>query len=86
MIFHEKSLSRRLREAEENNWKKYVEARIDFFRSSISLSAVKASEHEAPLVVLRRAEINHGIVKINYFGLMALVARCDMFWEIFAFI
>lgn len=36
MIFHEKSLSRRLREAEEYNWKKYVEARIDFFRSSIS--------------------------------------------------
>lgn len=57
-----------------------------FSAPAFLLSAVKESEHEAPLVVLRRAEINHGIVKINYFGLMALVARRDMFWEIFAFI
>lgn len=29
-------------------------------------------------------EINHGFVEINYFDLMALVPRCDMFWEIFS--
>lgn len=66
-------------DAEENN----VEARIDFFRSSLLHWLSKSRNTKRSLAALG---INHGIVKINYFGLMAQVARCDMFWEIFALV
>lgn len=66
-------------DAEENN----VEARIDFFRSSLLRWLSKSRNTKRSLAA---SGINHGIVKINYFGLMAQVARCDMFWEIFALV